>query len=1390
MGGFRSVYLAHEGGANKIKLNDGVISVPPEHPGADQQNFTFSSSCDNATVKLTFKPQASFYSVIYGSRNDISDLNKKEEDRDAHIGDSNYNNVTIDLTAEGSLWRGTLIMGGRSAQAEDMKYANQKGYETNENSVKILGRHSDKDNSVSMQFVAGGLWGAEGWKANNNLVLLDKVVVQSQSEKTRKLGIVGGRGFFDYRIYDTSDQDQDYKNNTIANGNVVLIRDSIISDEVSMSGATDKVEGMAIFGGYSYGEAENNIVSISNSIINGNVIGALEMQGVYKLENGKNFRNLNSNLVSLHNVTVKDGAIYGTATSVAKLQNGSEDRVEEKSVQAVNRRRGIAYVAGTVKADSAYVRYIHFGQYYDEDYLEKHYTSEINLSKDYLRQDNEFHSLIAPNLKSEKTDGVVYTSKVAGSEESINLGQLVGGSYILNRRGFHSSLAHQDDSQSDFTDGMHNFWVATYSVVANQVDGNGKFIDYNHDKSNLFKANNTDVNHYYGTSGDEHLSLLVHDNGVTFDRSSANKTWTDAFRDEYKGLVLYLAVNNGQGVKAIDISRPAIEIFRKENEQQTHAYGNTQVFVAKWGDEAYTTKSPMGTLTTPSENFEDFVFTIDGFDVNQNGKTVAKATYGFYKYLHVDGKYSAEASVTVKHKNGSTDTVYGVTQTGKDEAGGVGIKYWLQSLDLISSTPLILYGKTNESGDVLEDNYTLSAELTGLGGILIPEGNTVIIGDNRNRYTNGVNSFSGTTTVQPEAVLIQKTDGALGNSSEEAFSSKVAAEKRGKYTSELNLEGTYQLSAIQSIGYLKSAEGSLLDLSKLVSSSGQLYVRNGALIEGNLKGDTGSLIKVVGNGAEVHSANPDFHGLFALDRARGYLENEYALQNATAEVSKNSALYFDTPSETNTRANTVGGNAYIGSIHNYGDVYLSRMAAEEKPETVNRINISGNYVGGDGSQLHYRGEVQGDDNSAIDVVRVEGNASGRSAVTINVFGHSRGEKTDKGILIFSAKTAAEDQNLVLTAKPRVVDKDDNAYEWIYDLEAKDNENGEEGGRNWYLVNERPTEINPTPDVPVVPDLPEVEPQLRPEAGAYAAASQSWARMHMRLHDRFGQAYYIDPFDGEEKPAAAWVRQVGSHSHFRMNGGESKTHSRTAVTQLGGDLIRNEFNEDWKYIGGVFTGGLYNRADSRSYAKAKSRSDGYAFGAYGTIYTGNSPDDGFYVDTWILYGRYDNKVWGDQRPTFKYKSHGWVWSVETGYTIPLGESGTKDFNKVIWTLQPEAQVIWDGVKANSATDSTGTRYKQLGTDNVVIRAGARLHANYMNKGLGFIEGNWIHNTKKAGVEMGNGRAYVDGGRNLGEFRMGLEGHLSRNTLGWATVGVQAGKSGYHNETAQIGIKYMF
>ena len=523
------------------------------------------------------------------------------------------------------------------------------------------------------------------------------------------------------------------------------------------------------------------------------------------------------------------------------------------------------------------------------------------------------------------------------------------------------------------------------------------------------------------------------------------------------------------------------------------------------------------------------------------------------------------------------------------------------------------------------------------------------------------------------------------------------------------------------------------------------------------------------------------------------MNDQNSLVNALADVSTGSALYFNSAQPGLTRDVDPRSAAFIRAIRNAGEVFLS--SGPDNASNLNHVNVAKAYEGQERSVIHYRGLVQGPNNSYVDVVHTE-TAYGTSRVSFGddhskipvsgIFKEARGEKTLKseGIPIFViADKGLEGNQLRLEMQPfGVVAKDNEAYKWIYSLGYND----EEQQRTWVLYNSDDKDYYE----PLVPPKEEENLVLRPEAGAYVGASQSWAKMHMRLHDRFGQAYYIDPFDGEEKPAAAWARQVGSHSHFRLAGGQSKTHSNTAVTQIGGDLLRNEFNEDWKYIGGVFAGGLYNRSDSRSWDSAKSRSDGYSLGVYGTLYTGNSPDDGFYVDSWLLFGRYDNKIWSDEISPFKFKSHGWVWSVETGYTIPIGESGTKDYNKLIWTFQPEAQLVWDGVKANSANDSFGTKYRQLGTDNVTLRVGARLHANYMNKGLGFIEGNWIHNSKKAGVQMGTDKVYMDGGRNLGEFRMGLEGHLSRNTLGWATVGVQAGKSGYHNETAQIGIKYMF
>ena len=91
------------------------------------------------------------------------------------------------------------------------------------------------------------------------------------------------------------------------------------------------------------------------------------------------------------------------------------------------------------------------------------------------------------------------------------------------------------------------------------------------------------------------------------------------------------------------------------------------------------------------------------------------ATFGIYKYLHFDGDYDP-----------NTDT----KSTADDTEGGVGLKYWLESINIANR--LVLKGSdvnSTESNDV--EAYTLSAYLTGVGGIDIPEDNKVIIGDSK-----------------------------------------------------------------------------------------------------------------------------------------------------------------------------------------------------------------------------------------------------------------------------------------------------------------------------------------------------------------------------------------------------------------------------------------------------------------------------------------------------------------------------------------------------------------------------------------------------------------------------------------------------------------------------------
>ena len=1458
----RNDYLKALGGKLGTDLESGKQFMTIPKTGEKQYWITsngakngqvLSSGTSGYTVNFIVKDGGTGTVKIYGGREDLFDASGNKKSLET-LGASGKNTVNInfvvnenDAQKSGGTVMTRIVFGGRSAQMEG-EIATE-GFLTNNNKVYVQGQvlanktgwvfseNLDLENYKPELISRAGVWGAEGYETSSNYVNVQDAVVTGATGDARKYGLVGGRGFFSYRL----NTGEGMPESGISNNNIVVAKNTMIGlknpykaySGEDLSSVIKDYEGQSfsVIGGYSPGVAKNNVVVLEDVRIDGNVYGAFELKN--QLTSLDGFRNLDPNLVSLRNVYLEKGSsIYGTATGDTKIAvyvEGSNNNLpivdwdakatgqeffDEREVIAVNRRRGVVDIAERVETDSVFARYVQFGQYIKTDIKP---GEQLEVTSSYFPHVNKDQELIED---LDTTSALEINTKHIGYGEVgfIALGQQVAGSYVLSRKGFHSDMSPEKDGngnyiQSESTLGAHNFWVGAYVNTVDRVEGDGTSFNT---KQSLFKESG-EVNHQYGSDGTETLSLLTHDDGMIYDFSDSEDVkhrpaLMHHFRYHYQGLVLYTGVSDGEDGRAVQLSFDKIKDFRVATGQNTNAFGNTFVGIIKDG-KVYS----QGSVEEGFDMIETNRMVVDvPYSIYQSNAKVADATYSFYKYMHFDGSDE-------KFTDGDGQEVVGkVTPDGKP--GGVGVKYWLKELNVLPGRILTLNG--TKTGDVLEvenfysedkskqkqELYTLSARISGEGGVAIAKETSVIIGSPKTIYTldsvseikedgNSAftvnysqpepNTYTGLTAVSEGATLLLGIDGALGSSS--------------SYTSDLilaNRATAYLQRHTQTVGNLSVSENATLDfnnegkiqndatyVANLGATEGELTVNGDAKVSGKLIGSLNSHLIVNRGSAEISSSNEDYKGVLDLRTSHGYLLDSNALQNGLAKISKNSSLHFYNAWDTAlARTGDPRNNANIRAIQNAGEVFLS--GGGEVVSNLNHVYIAKAYEGQDGSVIHYRGLVQGPNNSYVDVVHSE-TASGTSKVSFGddhskipvsgIFKEARGEKTIKseGIPIFViADKGAEGKQLQLEMEPfGVVAKDDEAYKWIYNLGYNDDENG---GRTWVLYNSNGTEDN----------YQLIEEVLRPEAGAYVGASQSWGRMHMRLHDRFGQAYYIDPFDGEEKPAATWVRQVGSHSHFRMGGGQSKTHSNTAVTQIGGDLLRNEFNEDWKYIGGVFAGGLYNRSDSRSWDSAKSRSDGYSLGIYGTLYTGNSPDDGFYVDSWLLFGRYDNKIWSDEISPFKFKSHGWVWSVETGYTIPIGESGTKDYNKLIWTFQPEAQLVWDGVKANSANDSFGTKYRQLGTDNVTFRVGARLHANYMNKGLGFIEGNWIHNSKKAGVQMGTDKVYMDGGRNLGEFRMGLEGHLSRNTLGWATVGVQAGKSGYHNETAQIGIKYMF
>ncbi|MTD38222.1 autotransporter outer membrane beta-barrel domain-containing protein [Erwinia sp. CPCC 100877] len=497
----------------------------------------------------------------------------------------------------------------------------------------------------------------------------------------------------------------------------------------------------------------------------------------------------------------------------------------------------------------------------------------------------------------------------------------------------------------------------------------------------------------------------------------------------------------------------------------------------------------------------------------------------------------------------------------------------------------------------------------------------------------------------------------------------------------------------------------------------------------------------------------------------------------TGAVNNATSLTLDASSSWN-----LNNNSSVGQLTNNGTVTFSDQA---KFDT---LTVTGDYAG-DGGVL-VMNSVLGDDSSSTNKLIVGGNVQqGTTRVTINNLG-GHGAQTVEGIEIVDVGGKSLGSFI---KSGRIV-----AGAYDYDIVKK--------GESWYLTSQQtPDDQTPGLDpgaTPVIRPQTKMPPAIRPEGGSYTANLAAANSMFMMtLHDRLGETQFIDAITGQPEVTSLWLRQVGGHQVWRDGSGQLKTQSNSYVAQMGGDVARwsTDGTNRWHvgFMAGYgndqnTTGSQWNGYSSKGSVK------GYNVGTYATWYANGDNHTGAWVDSWLMYSWFNNDVSGQDLATESYKSHGITASLESGYTWKTGQfqGGHSTVNE--WFVQPQAQVVWMGVRADDHREVNGTRVNSEGNANWLTRLGVKtwikghhaLDNDKRREFQPFMTLSWLHNTRNYTTRMDDIRVSQDGATNLAEVKVGVEGQLDPRLNLWGNVGVQVGDAGYNNTTAMFGVKYNF